>query len=416
MAASGAFRERLREAWTEIRENLGRASLQALGVLLGVASVLGGFSISDSQRKRAEQLYVRLGGLDKLNVQPRASVRDGQPTALQQANLGLRDEDAVDGETLKPEAIAGVSSQKNARCRVVSGDADQDRAVSGIGGDFLPANGYGIAAGRGFSAAELEAGAPVAILGTEAAATFFPHGDALGGTLRLGDVPVTVVGTFEERVFRFREDQHNIFWWRNRIIAVPSGLVQRRMNGDAYRRVDRITFRIPDLNVMAGFTRQLQSLVRANHRLQDDFRLDDVQARIRRRDSQGDVYDIIFLLSGVLALVGGGIVNVNIQMASLKERVREVGVKMALGASGREVFKGFMTEALLLTGLGGFAGLALGVGFSWIITRSIGIPLAMSPASFLWAYLLAVVFGFLFALYPAWKASRLSPMEALRYE
>lgn len=416
MASSGAFRERLLEAWTEIRENLGRASLQALGVLLGVASVLGGFSISDSQRQRAEQLYVRLGGLDKLNVQPRATVRDGQATALQQANLGLRDEDATDGDALRPDAIQGVSSQKNARSRVVSAFADQDRPVTGIGGDYIPANGYAVESGRGFSASELEAGAPVAILGTEAAATFFPSGSPLGQVLRIGEVPVTVIGTFQERVFRFREDQHNIFRWRNRIIAVPANLVQRRMNGDAYRRVDRITFRIPDLKAMAAFSKQLQDVVRANHRLQDDFRLDDVQARIRRQNSQGDVYDLIFLLSGVLALVGGGIVNVNIQMASLKERVREVGVKMALGASGREIFMGFMTEALLLTALGALAGLLLGVGFSWTITRSLGVPLAMTPASFLWAYVMASVSGFLFALYPAWKASRLSPMEALRYE
>src|SRR6185369_14963271 len=107
------------------------------------------------------------------------------------------------------------------------------------------------------------------------------------------------------------------------------------------------------------------------------------------------------LLSGILALLGGGIVNVNIQMATLKERVREVGVKMAIGASGREVFKEFMTEALLLTGLGSLVGLVIGVGFSKGITAAIGIPLHMDLASFAWAYALAVVFGFVFALYPA---------------
>ena len=416
MAGSGAFRERLSGAWVEIRENLGRSVLQALGVLLGVASVLGGFSISDSQRKRSDEMFVKMGGLDKLNVLPRAAIKDGSPSALKQANLGLRDADAVSGEALKSEAIQGVSRQKTARSRVVSAYADQDRQVNGIGGDYIPANGYGIAQGRGFSNMEMETGAPVVVLGTEAANTFFPKGDALGQPLKIGDIPLTVIGTFEERVFRFRENSGNQFWWRNRIIAVPANLVQRRMNGDAYRRVDRVTFRIPDLNVMSGFAQQLKNLVTANHRLQDDFRLDDVAARIRRRRSQGAVYDIIFMLSGVLALVGGGIVNVNIQMAGLKERVREVGVKMAIGASGREIFKGFMTEALLLTALGGFVGLFLGVGFSWIITHSIGIPLYMTPASFLWAYGLAAAFGFLFALYPAWKASRLSPMEALRYE
>jgi len=416
MTSSGAFRERLYGAWVEIRENLGRASLQALGVLLGVASVLGGFSISDSQRKRADQLYVKMGGLDKLNLQSKGAVRDGRPTALQQANLGLRDADAIGGEALQSEAIQGVSRVKNARARVVSAFADQDRQVRGIGGDYIPANGYEVAQGRGFSNAEMESGASVVILGTEAANVFFPKGDALGQSLRIGSIPVTVIGTFKERVFRFREDQGNQFWWRNRIIAVPANLVQRRMNGDAYRRVDNVTFRIPDLNVMGAFAKQLNNLVKANHRLQEDFRLDDVAARIRRRNSQGDVYDIIFMLSGILALIGGGIVNVNIQMAGLKERVREVGVKMAIGASGREVFKGFMTEALLLTALGGLAGLVLGIGFSWVITKSIGIPLHMTPGSFIWAYALAAVFGFLFALYPAWKASRLSPMEALRYE
>jgi ABC-type antimicrobial peptide transport system permease subunit len=416
MTSSGAFRERLYGAWVEIRENLGRATLQAIGVLLGVASVLGGFSISDSQRKRADEMYVKMGGLDKLNVQTKGAVRDGRPSAMQQANLGLRDADAIGGEALKSDAIQGVSRVKNARARVVSAYADQDRQVRGIGGDYIPANGYEVAQGRGFSNAEMETGAPVVILGTESANVFFPKGDALGQTLRIGDIPVTVIGTFKERVFRFREDQGNQFWWRNKIIAAPANLVQRRMNGDAYRRVDNVTFRIPDLNVMGAFAKELNNLVKANHRLQEDYRLDDVAARVRRRNSQGGVFDIIFMLSGVLALVGGGIVNVNIQMAGLKERVREVGVKMAIGASGREIFKGFMTEALLLTALGGLAGLILGVGFSWVITKSIGIPLHMTLASFIWAYALAAIFGFIFALYPAWKASRLSPMEALRYE
>jgi putative ABC transport system permease protein len=103
-------------------------------------------------------------------------------------------------------------------------------------------------------------------------------------------------------------------------------------------------------------------------------------------------------------------------MATLKERIREVGVKMAIGASGREVFKEFMTEAMMLTGAGALVGLLFGVGFSKIITSSIGIPLHMDFKSFISAYLLAAGFGVVFALYPAWKAARLSPMEALRYE
>ena len=117
---NGVVAERFRNAWVEMRENLGRSVLQCLGVMLGVASVLGGFSISDSQRKRADELYVRLGGLDKLNVQPSAVVKDGQPSALQMANLGLRRNDADEGQQLDNKTVSGVSQQKNVRARVRS--------------------------------------------------------------------------------------------------------------------------------------------------------------------------------------------------------------------------------------------------------------------------------------------------------
>ena len=412
----GAFTERVRNAWAEMRENLGRSVLQSLGVVLGVASVLGGFSISDSQRRRADELFIRLGGLDKLNVQPSAVVRDGSPTALQTANLGLRRDDAEEGQDLDTKTVGGISEQKFAQARVRSAWADQERQVFGIGGDYLALDGYEIGEGRTFTAHDLASSAPVALLGSEAAATFFPDGRAVGQTLRIGDTPVTVVGVLQERVFRFRKSGRNIFRRRNRIVALPASLVAQRFEGDAYHRLDRVTFRIRNLDAMAIFSKQLSGMLKANHRQQEDFRLDDVAARIKKERSQGDVYDLIFLLSGALSLLGGGIVNVNIQMATLKERVREVGVKMAIGAPGREIFREFMTEAMLMTGLGSIVGLGIGVGFSKVITTALGVPLFMEPKSFLWASVLAIVFGFAFALYPAFKASRLSPMEALRYE
>jgi putative ABC transport system permease protein len=416
MAFNGAFRERMRNSWVELRENLTRSVLQSLGVILGVAAVLGGMSISDSMRKRSKELYVKMGGLDKLNVQPSAIIKDGSPSALQMANLGLRTEDADGGQGLDSSAVNAVSLMKNARARVRSPYADQERDIRGIGGDYLATDGYEIGQGRGFTRQDIDAASPVAILGTEAVAIFFPNGDAVGKTLRIGDTPVTVVGVLQERTFHFRKSNGNMFRWKNRIVAIPTTLVTRRFDGDQYQRVDRVVFRIPDLDAMAKFSKSLSTLLRSNHRQQQDFRLDDVGARVKKEQSQGGAYDIIFGLSGILSLIGGGIVNVNIQMATLKERIREVGVKMAIGASGKEVFKEFMTEALLLTGVGSLAGLVIGIGFSKIITYSIGVPLFLDPKSFISAYLLAGIFGFVFALYPAWKASRLSPMEALRYE
>ncbi len=416
-AAKGSFRERLQESWIELKESPGRSFLQALGVMLGVASVLGGFSISDSQRQQTERIFRRIGGIDKLNVLPVDVIADGTPSALQTANLGLRLDDATHGEALpSAKGVNAIAVIKQARARVRSEFADEERQISGIAADYLAMNGYEVEQGRGFSARDMEMGGAVAILGSTAAADLFPTGDIVGKHIRIGDVPVTVVGVFQEKVFRFREGDQNIFAWRNEILAVPAALISNRMQGDDYHRLDRITFRLPDLKQMASFSKELTSLVTVNHRLQEDFRLDDVKKRMERQLSQGQVYNVIFMLSGVLALIGGGMVNVNIQLASLKERVREVGVKMALGASGREIFKSFMTEALLLTLFGAVSGFVIGILFSWTITKSIGIPLALAPKSFIFATAMAVVFGFLFALYPAWKASRQSPMEALRYE
>ncbi|MCE1229196.1 MAG: ABC transporter permease [Firmicutes bacterium] len=411
------FRERMNEAWLEIRENLGRASLQSLGIMLGVASVLGGFSITDSFKKRSEQLYVKMGGLDKLNVQTSPVATEGSPTAMRAANLGLRQQDREDSAELKPGEVQGVSMVRSVRARVRSAQADQERQVLGIGGDHLAMEGYSVAQGRSLSTQDVESAAPVALLGSSAATDFFPNGDALGSILRIGNTPVQIVGVLEERYFVFsKENPRNQFWRRNRIIAVPSSLVQRRLQGDVHSRLDRITYRIPRIDAMPDFISELKSILKPNHRMEEDFRLDDVQSRIRKRNNNGEAYNLIFVLSGVLALLGGGLVNVNIQLASLKERVKEIGVRMALGAPGNEIFKSFMTEALLLTSLGGLVGLGAGVIFSWAITTILGVPLAMAFSSFMWAYLLAVVFGFAFALYPAWRASKLSPMEALHYE
>ena len=155
---NGAFRERLRNSWVEMRENLTRSILQSLGVILGVAAVLGGFSISDSMRKRSMELYVKMGGLDKLNVRQSAVVKEGAPTALQMANLGLRSADADEGEDLDTSTVNGISLRKDARARVRSPYADQERDIRGIGGDFLALDGYEVDQGRAFSAHDIDCG------------------------------------------------------------------------------------------------------------------------------------------------------------------------------------------------------------------------------------------------------------------
>src|SRR4029078_4897852 len=177
-ASKGSFRERLQESWMELKESPGRSFLQALGVMLGVASVLGGFSIADSQRQQTERIFARIGGIDKLNVLPKDVANEATPSALQPANVGLRLDDATRGGALPTaKGVNATSVMKQARVRVRSEFADEERDVSGIGADYIAMNGYEIEQGRAFSSNDIESGAPVAILGSIAAADLFPTGD-----------------------------------------------------------------------------------------------------------------------------------------------------------------------------------------------------------------------------------------------
>src|SRR5262245_65412724 len=137
MALNGAFRERCRNSWVEMRENFTRATLQSLGVILGVAAVLGGLSISDSMRQRSKELYVKMGGLDKLNVRQSAVIKEGAPTALQMANLGLRSADAEEGEDLDNPAAAASPLRRDARPGVRCPTGDQSARDRGRGGGAL---------------------------------------------------------------------------------------------------------------------------------------------------------------------------------------------------------------------------------------------------------------------------------------
>jgi len=140
---------------------------------------------------------VRLGGLDKLTVQNSPVVSETQPTALRMANRGLREEDREDSEQIKPEEVQGISVVRGLRTRVRSPYADQERQVNGIGGDFLAMEGYELTEGRVLSGEDVKNASSVAVLGQEAAKTFFPDGQAVGATIRVGDTPVQVVGVLK---------------------------------------------------------------------------------------------------------------------------------------------------------------------------------------------------------------------------
>ena len=295
--------------------------------MLGVASVLGGFPSPTACAGADGPL--REGGRHR--QAERAPVRtcpDGTQRALPPRTSAC-------GTTTRSKAgmatssVNGISVQ--ARARVRSDFADQERDVTASAPTSSPST-----ATRSRRAATSRAGPRVRrarrAARRRAVATFFPDGHAVGQTLtsamrRHGDRRPS------RAVFRFRDGQHNIFGWRNRLIGLPTEPGRRPVEGYEYHRLDRMTFRV------RTSTRWPTSRGSGLDAERESPPAGGLPARRRRRPraqqlSQGDIYDIIFMLSGVLALIGGGMVNVNIQLASLKERVREVGIKMAIGAPG----------------------------------------------------------------------------------
>ena len=361
-----------------------------------------------------------MGGLDKLNVRQSAVVNEGAPTALQTANLGLRTHDADEGEELDTSAgRRHLAPQGRAGARALAvrrPGARHPRHRRRLPGArrLRDRSGPRLHAARhrlGRAGRDPRHGGRVA--------SSSPTATRSGRTLRIGDTPVQVVGRPQgARLPVPRRPAQHLPLAKPHHRACPTTLVARRFEGDQYHRVDRVTFRIRKLDAMAKFSKGLSSHAQGEPPPAGGLPPRRRRARASARSSrQGDVYDIIFLLSGFLSLIGGGIVNVNIQMATLKERIREVGVKMAIGASGPRGLQGVHDGGAAADGRGLDRGtrhrrrLLEDHHGARSASRSTSTRRASSSA-----YALAAVFGFVFALFPAWKASRLSPMEALRYE
>jgi putative ABC transport system permease protein len=190
-----------------------------------------------------------------------------------------------------------------------------------------------------------------------------------------------------------------------------------RMSGD--RRAQKIAFmnvQVRDLKDMDNAMAEVRAILRRNHGGVEDFEVFNRADQMRRMEEQGRIYDVTFLVCGTISLLVGGIVIMNILLASFNERVREVGTRKALGATGLDIMAQFLVESVVVTILGGLLGLGLGVGFTAAISALIQQPVVLTPPIMLLGLLFSVFVGIFFGFYPAVKAARLNPIQALRYE
>jgi putative ABC transport system permease protein len=409
------LRESIIDGLADVRSHKGRTLLQTLGVILGVGSLVAVQGLVDAGRRQSLDFYAEVGGLEKILVFNRPSKQVVQ-TARQLASDGLTWDDAL---ALKREIATArlVDPIVEVNELVRYGSYLREQEITGVTADYPDVYKFYPRRGRFITPDDLASVSRVCVLGDTAARRYFGNEDPLGKTLYLGDVGFTVVGLMQRKEFMFNaSDDHNALEWMNRMTFVPLTDVYARFNGDDRKRVAYINVVVDAVEHNQSTAKDVEALLLRRHAGVADFEVFNRSERLRREAEQGRVFDITFLIAGLVSLIVGGIVIMNIMLASFQERIREVGVRKAIGARGSDIAIQFLVESILVTSIGGGAGLFLGMAMAKGITSLLGAPAIITPKMAIVGVAASVTTGLFFGLYPAVKAARLNPVQALRYE
>ena len=402
------FLETLRLAFIAIIRNKLRSFLTVLGVVIGVAAVIAMLTIgqgssakiaADVESLGTSVLSVRPG---KRGMGPPGGARDTAPT------FSLRDVEAVAALSV----VAAVAPVKTSSQVAVAGNANLSTVVTGTSSAYLTVTNRPLVRGRIFSEVEEQAGAAVCILGETVRQALFGNIDPTGQLIRLKSVSCTVIGLLAAKgAGSFGQDQDDL-------ILMPIRAVQRRLEGKSDVASLQIALRksvTSDKGIAA-----VANLLRDRRHIAlteaDDFSITDMKEIASMLSGINTV--LAGLLSSVAAvsLLVGGIGIMNIMLVSVTERTREIGIRMAVGAESRQVLTQFLVEAVVLSVLGGVIGIVTGLGLALAGTRIMAIPFTPDPQIVVLAFVFSAVVGVIFGYFPARRAARMDPIEALRHQ
>ena len=410
-----SFIEDLRIALRALRINTMRSSLTALGIIVGVAAVVCMVSIGAGAQAQVSE-KIRTLGANLLLITPGAQNSGGvRQEAGTQHTLTEEDALAMRRDIRALQVAAPVLSRMT---HVVAGNKNWATLVAGIDSEYLLAREWPIVNGHSFSADELESGAKVAIIGDVIKEQLFNGQMPLGETLRIGNVPFTITGVLEKK------GQGAMGRNQDEVVFIPLAAAKSRVlgavRGNTRDALDFVVVKVADSSALIDVQNEVKTLLRQRHRLRkdapDDFTIENPADVLGARENA--MRTLSFLLTAVasVSLIVGGISIMNIMLVSVTERTREIGLRMAVGARRRDIRRQFLIEAVTLALAGGIIGALLGSAGAVSIAWQAQWPVLISP----WAIVLACGFsalvGIAFGFYPAFRASRLDPMSALRYE
>jgi putative ABC transport system permease protein len=391
-------------AMRELRRHLMRSFLTTIGIIIGVAAVITMVALGKGVTASIQEQIASLGS----NV----LIAFPQQTADNRPPRPFKEDDVV----AVREQLAGVESvagEVNKSVQAFHNGQNWSSRVEGVSNAFMDARGIGIDQGRRFSAAEEAAGANVCIVGPKVLQEIFvPNVSPLGEQMRLDDVSCTVIGVFASRSQggNNQDDDNSVF--------MPIKNVQRRFTG-----ADTIGYMVISYDPAyqsSSIQQSLIDLLRQRRLLQpgeqNDFNIiDSAQVNEAVQTAVSTLTVAVAAIAGI-SLVVGGIGIMNIMLVSVTERTREIGIRLAIGALAREVQLQFLTEAVVLCCFGGLLGIFLALGLSYLLAGAIDVPWIVDPMSNVGAFLFCALLGIAFGYYPARRASKLDPIEALRHE
>ena len=393
-------------ALREIRRNLMRSSLTILGIVIGVASVIIMVNLGSGATVQVSQQISSLGS----NL---LMVRTGQ-----HLGFGLRSEaeafDMADVEAIGREVrgIANVAPNSSQAITAIYSNRNWSTTVTGTNNNLFPVGNWKLESGREFSASELRSGAAVCIVGNTVRKEVFGSQNALGEKLRLNKLSCEVIGLLESKGQSVGgRDQDDL-------VLIPLRTFWRRLAGN--QDVQMIYVSAGEGVSTTKVKRDLELLMRERRRISptedDDFNVRDMK---EIADTLTGTAQILTTLLGAVAAVSllvGGIGIMNIMLVSVTERTREIGIRLAIGALEREVLLQFLVEAVVLSSIGGVIGIALAIGASIGLSSMMNMPVVLNSGIMLLAFLFSAAVGMIFGFFPARKAARQDPIEALRYE
>jgi putative ABC transport system permease protein len=404
----------LRIALRALAVNKLRSALTMLGIVIGVGAVIVMIAVGAGAQQRVEE-QIRALGSSLLLVTPGSTTAGGVRLGFGSGSTLTEDDVAAINREI-PEALAAPALRGAAQ--VIWGNTNWSTAILGVTPEYLDVRQWPLAAGRGFEPAEMAAAAKVCLVGATVARQLFGDADPLDQSIRIKRVPFTVIGVLEVK------GQSMMGTDQDDLVLVPIRTARSRVLGTASaarnRTVGTIWIKAADGVDTRTLEDQVRALLRQRHRIQpgadDDFSLRNLAEVMAAQEASSRVLALLLAAVASVSLLVGGIGIMNIMLVSVTERTREIGLRMAVGARTRDILGQFLVEAVTLSLIGGLAGVALGIGGALAVAQLAGWRVVLSPEAVALAVAFAFAIGVFFGFYPARKAARLNPVEALRFE